>query len=758
MSDTPKRQTIRAPKDVSTAQWLAGYLAAWLVMLAAILALDTISADRPFVVLAAAIWLLAFPASFILRRLTVPRAAVNFPIVLLCFASGIPLVGGRLGIRVSAMGVDQALLRLSDTSALEFLIRAFVWIMVFRAFAIRTYRDLTLCVVPSISALVLTVIVQPDLRMLIFLCALLLGGVYLLAADQRMAAAERADFVLTPGGTSTVPGPAPRSAWFGIYLGTLLCGAVLCLLLTRITIATDITRSIKIQAARRLAGFIIRRTHVPYGGAAGGIYVRGPAPQLSDAVMFTVRATHEANWRLSAYDVFQGHSWRRRAGFLGGSGQGRKWGELEPWEIEPGASSGNGEPSSGVGAPNAPGLLLEQRVTLMQTFQGAIVAAYRPVSYRGPGRRVRTDEYGALVTNSTFDRGTTYLVRSLTPMPRRASENAPGHASLSRVAKRTCLQLPPDMPRSIIELAHDLTDDENDAYRKAMQIERCLGDNYTYDDDVGATPRGRGFVEFFLFESKRGYCLHFATAMAVMCRAVGIPARLAVGYSPGDYDADRDEYVVRERHTHAWPEIYLDGVGWVAFDPTQTAADMQLTGMALIYHNASAWWQRIVQRVPLLNVQPPPRRLVSFLAIALASLAGGAQLMRRVGRSKSPGAHRALLSHPPSRRLVRAYWAMCHRAARRGLRRERSQTPFEFARLVTGAVPQAGELIWWLTKEYARLVFGEHRPTDRIARLAQARSRRAIALLRRVQVAPPSVGTTQDRATGQTETEGQHDT
>ena len=108
MEDASAQETTGGVPSISTGQWLAGYLAAWLVMLAPILALDTISQDHPFVVLVAGIWLAAFPVSFLLRRRRVTRSAVNVPIMLLCFVLAVPIIVGRLGIRIAAVGIDTA--------------------------------------------------------------------------------------------------------------------------------------------------------------------------------------------------------------------------------------------------------------------------------------------------------------------------------------------------------------------------------------------------------------------------------------------------------------------------------------------------------------------------------------------------------------------------------------------------------------------------------------------------------------------------
>ncbi|MFQ5810682.1 MAG: DUF4129 domain-containing transglutaminase family protein, partial [Armatimonadota bacterium] len=337
--------------------------------------------------------------------------------------------------------------------------------------------------------------------------------------------------------------------------------------------------------------------------------------------------------------------------------------------------------------------------------------------------------------SSILRRGTKYVVTSLIPVPRSVPPSVARGPYPPEIVNGPCLELPEDTPASVVRLAQDLTQDDDSPYAKALRIEAHLGDTYTYDANMGPTPPQRDVVEFFLFESQRGYCIHFATAMAVLCRAVGVPARLAVGYSAGEYDAETNEYVVRERHTHAWPEIYLNGIGWVAFDPTQMAVDTQLTGMALMYQGTSQWWQGIVHRLPVLGAGPP-RRLLLFLVIAVATIAGGAGVIWRRRGPAPVGAHASLLEDEPSRRLVRAYWAMCDGAARRGLGRQRPETAFEFADVLSAAVPQARQSIWWLTEAYASLVFGEQSPDERIAGLAEARTRRALALLRQAPAIP----------------------
>ncbi len=75
-------------------------------------------------------------------------------------------------------------------------------------------------------------------------------------------------------------------------------------------------------------------------------------------------------------------------------------------------------------------------------------------------------------------------------------------------------------------------------------------------------------TSWFLFDLKQGYCDYFATAMVVLARLNGIPARLAIGYTMGRLDPQRGEYVVTEMDAHSWPELYFPGQGWIPFEPT----------------------------------------------------------------------------------------------------------------------------------------------------------------------------------------------
>ncbi|PKB79324.1 MAG: hypothetical protein BZY88_13885 [SAR202 cluster bacterium Io17-Chloro-G9] len=128
-------------------------------------------------------------------------------------------------------------------------------------------------------------------------------------------------------------------------------------------------------------------------------------------------------------------------------------------------------------------------------------------------------------------------------------------------------QLPGDFPQSIRRLATGLTASSVSPYGKTKAIESHLR-AMTYDLEIDPPPFGADGVEHFLFTMERGYSEYFASAMAVMLRSVGVPARMVTGYSVGDKIPDHEVYVVRDNHSHGWVEVFFPSYGWVAFEPT----------------------------------------------------------------------------------------------------------------------------------------------------------------------------------------------
>jgi len=131
----------------------------------------------------------------------------------------------------------------------------------------------------------------------------------------------------------------------------------------------------------------------------------------------------------------------------------------------------------------------------------------------------------------------------------------------------TYLQIPEELPHRVLELARSITAELETPYDKSKAIESYLR-QYEYSLELPSPPPDQDIVDYFLFDLQRGYCDYTASAMVILARASGLPARLAVGYATGSYDYTRNVFIVTEAHAHAWPEIYIEPFGWVPFEPT----------------------------------------------------------------------------------------------------------------------------------------------------------------------------------------------
>ncbi|MCU1571697.1 MAG: hypothetical protein JWR33_2438 [Naasia sp.] len=140
------------------------------------------------------------------------------------------------------------------------------------------------------------------------------------------------------------------------------------------------------------------------------------------------------------------------------------------------------------------------------------------------------------------------------------------------------LALPDDLPAIISDTAATVTADAETPYDQAVALQAYLrSTQFEYDEETPARAAdGDSFDVLATFlEAKTGYCVHFASAMAVLARDLGIPARIAVGYQPGDRRiGEAGVFEVTTHDLHAWPELYFEGVGWTRFEPTPGRGDV----------------------------------------------------------------------------------------------------------------------------------------------------------------------------------------
>jgi transglutaminase-like putative cysteine protease len=130
--------------------------------------------------------------------------------------------------------------------------------------------------------------------------------------------------------------------------------------------------------------------------------------------------------------------------------------------------------------------------------------------------------------------------------------------------------LPPDIPPIVRQLAVEVTQQQSTRFDKALALQNWFRNEFTYSLDTAASGNGYDALTAFLSDGpdgRTGYCEQFASAMAVMARVLGIPARVAVGFLSPEPDGP-NTWVYSSHDMHTWPELYFQGSGWVRFEPT----------------------------------------------------------------------------------------------------------------------------------------------------------------------------------------------
>jgi protein-glutamine gamma-glutamyltransferase len=200
----------------------------------------------------------------------------------------------------------------------------------------------------------------------------------------------------------------------------------------------------------------------------------------------------------------------------------------------------------------------------------ANLVLFAPQAYQVyfPSQLLYVDANGAMRAPFVLEKEMVYSVvsrqsRTLPETLRRLPSKDP---ELRRLAAYRAL--PENVPPRLRKLAREITQGKRSFYEQALAISSYLQNNFQYTLEVDRYPEGADVAEHFLFEAKEGYCEQFATAMAVLCRLQGIPARYCTGYLPGRYNPFTGFREVYGDDAHAWVEVYLPGHGWMTFDPT----------------------------------------------------------------------------------------------------------------------------------------------------------------------------------------------
>ncbi|MEW2360238.1 DUF3488 and transglutaminase-like domain-containing protein, partial [Spirillospora sp. NPDC029432] len=307
------------------------------------------------------------------------------------------------------------------------------------------------------------------------------------------------------------------------------------------------------------------------GGPGGTQTVTTPDPLVSlkrelthadDSIVLSYRSTdREPDYlRLYALDRFDG----------------------DRWTYSPLESTAR-DRVSGRGLPGPPGLTeaaTRKVTTNVRVRRQVRNMTFLPVPYAPSRLRIDGDwrvHAPSLMIYSLRDSagGRSYEVTSVKAQP--TAERLASGVSYPSEIVTPYTAVPRNVPAEIRQLAQKVTEGSTTAHAQAVRLQKWFTreGGFQYDLSAPAPQHGNDLVDFLL-HSKRGYCEQYAAAMALMARILGIPARVAMGYTPGT-QVTPGEWVVRSRDAHAWPELYFPGTGWVRFEPTPAGAAGQGT-------------------------------------------------------------------------------------------------------------------------------------------------------------------------------------
>jgi transglutaminase-like putative cysteine protease len=288
--------------------------------------------------------------------------------------------------------------------------------------------------------------------------------------------------------------------------------------------------------------------------------VRPQLQRTPSTPLFTVETTKPSYWRLLTYDVFTGQMWRP-------SNDASTGGVVVPSPSFPQAFQLLGP------APSVTSDDTRQNYQFQQLRTAYLPAAAEPIAIDAP-EEIRYDRaQSILVAPTGTGAGFSYSVISRTPAP--TADELDVFATLAPGSTdQRFIQLPARLSSQFGIIAHALTDDQATPYRKILALQTYLRSSvFQYDLKAPPAPNGDQLLNF-LTRSRRGYCVQFASTMALLLRELGIPARVAQGYTTGKQDpTDPARYEVTTAEAHTWVEVLFPGYGWLPFEPTPTRSN-----------------------------------------------------------------------------------------------------------------------------------------------------------------------------------------
>jgi len=432
------------------------------------------------------------------------------------------------------------------------------------------------------------------------------------------------------------------------------------------------------------------------------------------------RGKHILYWRGTAFDYFDGFSWHKTY-------------------IRKRVLLKNADGSFSVSRIGGNRKLIRQEFFLEPIDSSVIFTAPKTVLVEGNFPYLLKDSANALYLPHPSGVPVSYTVYSV------AEDSYRSH--LKPAQEKIYLSMPA-MAESIKKMSERITKGLSNPYEKILALQEFLKSNYKYDLHVRRDHRFSP-MDDFLFNRKTGYCEHFATAMVLMLRSVGIPARLVTGFLQGQWNDFGKYYLIRQKDAHSWVEAYLPSEGWITVDPTPPAQYEHSTppffyryvdflrlkwhryilcysledqinlihGLGVQIHrlgtyliNSSLWIKEFLQHSVnrLMRMDGILWNEFSAISLILASVLAGFLIALRTLKAGQvhPNFRPSLRRHQPVKR-VRFYEKMLKILQKKGLVRAAWVTPLEFAQQIIKMKGENFYEIMEITFIYNKVRFGD---------------------------------------------------
>ncbi|ALA56697.1 transglutaminase TgpA family protein [Nitrospira moscoviensis] len=620
-------------------------------------------------------------------------------------------------------------------------------LMVIKLCNLQTRRDYLHLYAISLMAIVASAALTTDLWYLPIFLAYLLTGVWTLLLFQLSKKSDD-----TPGQSEHQPPPHSHVTPQLFWLANGLAAAALCLTLVIFFAIPRVSAGL----FQKGYGDSIRTSGFSDTVDLGAIGPIKRDPSIVMRVELSERSARDVGrlyLRGAAYDRYDGTSWTNQLTHR------RSLAETAPmtFSVRPNPSR-----------PPAKSAAVRQNILLEPLDTAVLFAAPFAESVSGRFLTVHADAAGALSLPFPASSRIEYSVLSRIN-PLLPADLQPQSVAYPESFIRHFLQIPGQSER-LAALAVAVTQDKSGRYEKALAIEQYLSTNFRYSLDVPLSDQARPIDEF-LFTRKTGYCEHYATAMVLMLRAIGIPARLVTGFLATEWNEYGNYYVVRQQDAHAWVEVHLPHSGWITMDPTPSVTEAvsvpgwqafsrivdsfrlrwnrffvqySAADQLAVVRELKAGGETVRTRVwdsfasllnPLANKigslvayagEGNVRLMGKFLGLVLLGL--GAMIWLAWKRPwRGLGSTAVRREEQP---ITRLYKAMLHHFARNGFAKPDASGPLEFLALIRQEWTQAGAPAAILTDLYCRGRFGPAALSEEDLLQAQHSLRELLALER----------------------------